>query len=56
MYASPYVIRVMKSRRVRWTVHAARMGKCEMYIKFLSESLKGRALEDRIRIDIREIG
>jgi hypothetical protein len=26
LYASPNIIRIIKSRRVRWTGHAARMG------------------------------
>jgi hypothetical protein len=31
LYSSPNIIRVMKSRRLRWTGHVARMGRGEVH-------------------------
>jgi hypothetical protein len=31
LYSSPTIIRMIKSRRMRWTGHAARMGKRNAY-------------------------
>jgi transcription elongation factor len=39
---SPNIIRVIQSRRMRWTGHVARMA--EMCTRFLSENLKGRGI------------
>ena len=33
LYSSPNIVRVIKSRRMRWTVHVARMGRGEGNIK-----------------------
>jgi hypothetical protein len=47
LYSSPNMIRVIKSKRVRWAGYAARMGRRELSTKFKLESLKGRDhLED----------
>jgi hypothetical protein len=44
------VIRMIKSRRMRWAGHVAHMGDMRMRIKFWLESLKGRDYsEDRRR-------
>jgi hypothetical protein len=32
LYSSPNIIRMMKSRRMRWTGHLARMGSDEEYV------------------------
>jgi hypothetical protein len=42
LYASPNAIRVIKSRRMRWAGHVARMGKLEMRTVFWLEDLKRR--------------
>jgi hypothetical protein len=43
LYSSPNIIRVIKSRRVRWVVHAAHMGEIRnAYSIFWLENLKGR--------------
>ena len=34
LYCSPNVVRVIKSRRMRWAGHAARMGEGEVYTGF----------------------
>jgi hypothetical protein len=34
LYSSPNIIRVMKSRRLRWAVHVARMGRREVHTGF----------------------
>jgi hypothetical protein len=42
LYTSPNIIRVIKSRGVRWAGHVVRMGRWEMYTEFWSENLEGR--------------
>jgi hypothetical protein len=49
LYASPTVIRVIRSRRMRWMGHVARMG--EIRTKFWSENLKGRDHTEDLGID-----
>jgi hypothetical protein len=34
LYCSPYIIRVIKSRRMRWAGHVARMGRGEVHTGF----------------------
>jgi hypothetical protein len=40
LYSTPNIIRMIKSRRIRWVEHAARMGIRGMYIGFWWESQK----------------
>jgi hypothetical protein len=62
LYSSPTTVRVIKSRRIRWTGHLARMGK-GVY-KVLVGKPKGkrpfgrlrRRWEDNIKADLREVG
>jgi hypothetical protein len=58
MYTSPNIIRMIKSRRMRWAGHVARMGKTGMHIGYRWESLKeGRPRHrwvDNIKIDRRD--
>jgi hypothetical protein len=42
LYSSPSIIRMLKSRRVRWAGHVARMGRSGMHIEYLWESQKER--------------
>jgi hypothetical protein len=47
-YASPNIIRVMKSRRMRWAGHVARMGRTAMHIGYWWGSQKeGDHYEDQ---------
>jgi hypothetical protein len=42
LYSSPNIVRVIKSRRMRWAVHVARMGKGQMLTGFRLGGPKGR--------------
>ena len=42
LYSSTSVIRLTKSRRMRWAVHVARMGRVEVYIRFWWGNLRVR--------------
>jgi hypothetical protein len=40
LYASPNIIRILKSSRMRWAGHVARIGMMSIYTKFWQENLK----------------
>jgi hypothetical protein len=42
LYSSPNIIRVIKSRRMRWAGHVARMGREKAYTEFWWGKLKER--------------
>jgi hypothetical protein len=42
LYSSPDIIRVIKSRRLRWAGNAARMAKGKMHTRFSVENLRER--------------
>jgi hypothetical protein len=42
LYFSPHIIRMIKSRRMRWAGHVARMGRRGMHIGYWWESQKDR--------------
>jgi hypothetical protein len=58
------VFRVIKSRRMRWVGHVARMGEGRVVYRVLVRRLEGkrplgrprRRWEDNIKMDLREIG
>jgi hypothetical protein len=64
LYSSPDIIRQVKSRRMRWAGHVARMGEERKMYKVLVGKPEGkrplgrprRRWEDWIRMDLREIG
>jgi hypothetical protein len=64
LYSSPNIIRQIKSRRIRWAGHVARMGEGRnVYKVFIGKPEGKRPLgrprhrwEDGIRMDLREIG
>ena len=64
LYRSPNIVRVTKSRRLRWAGHVARMEEGGSGFKMLTATSAGkRALgrprhrwEDNIRMDLKEIG
>jgi hypothetical protein len=64
LYASPYIIWVKKSKRMRWAGREARTGGMRNAYKILAEDLaekrplgrSRRRREDAIRTDLRKIG
>jgi hypothetical protein len=42
LYASPYIIRVIKSRRMRWAGHVTRMGKMRNAYKIMVGKPEGK--------------
>jgi hypothetical protein len=64
LYSSPNIVRVIKSRSLRWTGHVARMGEGRGVYRVLvgrPESKRplgrpGRRWENNINLDLREIG
>jgi hypothetical protein len=64
LYSSPDIIRQVKSRRMRWAGHVARMGEDIKVYKVLVGKPEGkrplgrprRRWKDGIRMDLREIG
>jgi hypothetical protein len=63
-YSSPNIIRVIKSRRLRWAGHVARMGERRGAYRALVGNPEGtrplgrlrRRWEDNIKMDLREVG
>jgi hypothetical protein len=64
LHASPNIIRVIKSRRLRWAGHVARMGERRAAYRGLVGKPEGRRplgrprcrWEDNIKMDLREVG
>ncbi|KAJ4442236.1 hypothetical protein ANN_12102 [Periplaneta americana] len=64
LYSSPDIIRNIKSRRLRWAGHVARMGESRNAYRVLVGRPEGkrplgrprRRWEDNIRMDLREVG
>ena len=64
LYCSPNIVRVIKSRRMRWAGHVARMGKGTGVYRVLVRKPEGRRplggprrrWEDNIRMGLREVG
>jgi hypothetical protein len=64
LYSSPSIVRVIKSRRMRWAGHAARMGERRNAYRILVGKPDGkrplgrprRRWVDNIKMDLREVG
>ena len=64
LYSSPNIVRVIKSRRMRWAGHVAHMGEGRGVYRVLVGKPKGKRLlgrprrrwEDNIRMDLQEVG
>jgi hypothetical protein len=64
LYSLPNIVRVIKSRRMRWVGHVARMGEGRVVYRVLVGKPEGkRSLgrprhrwEDNIRMDLQEVG
>jgi len=63
LYSSPNIVRVIKSRRMRWVGHAAHMGEWRGVYRILVGESEGkrplgrprRSWEDNIRLYLREV-
>ena len=64
LYCSPNIVRVIKSRRMRWAGHVARMGERRGVYRVLVVKPEGkrplgrpiRRWEDNIKMDLQEVG
>jgi hypothetical protein len=64
LYSSPNIIQAIKSRRMRWAGHVARMGEKRGAYRILVGRPEGRRplgrprrrWEDNIKIDLQEVG
>ena len=59
LYSSPNIIRLIKSRRMRWAAHVARFEESRGVYRFLMGKSEGRARrrwEDNIKMDLQEVG
>jgi hypothetical protein len=64
LYSSPRIIRMIQSRRMRWTGHVTRMGKKRNTYRILVENPEGkrplgrsrRKWVDSIKMDPRQVG
>jgi hypothetical protein len=64
LYSSPNIVRVIRSRRMRWAGHVARMGERRGAYRILGGRAEGRRplgrrrhrWEDKIKMDLREMG
>jgi len=64
LYSLPNIVRVVKSRRMRWAGHVARMGEERDVHRVLVRKPEGkrplgrprRRWEDNIKMDLREVG
>ena len=64
LYSSPNIVRVIKSRRMRWAGHVARMGEERVVYRVLVGKLEGKRplgrprcrWVDNIRMDLQEVG
>ena len=64
LYRSPIIVRVIKSKRLRWAMHVTRMEESWSAFKLLTDKPTGkrplwrprRRWEDNIRMDLEEIG
>ena len=64
MYCSPNIVRVIKSRRLRWAGHVAHMGDRRGVYSVLVEKFEGKKpfgkprprWEENIKMDLQEVG
>jgi hypothetical protein len=54
-YISSNITRIVKSRKMRWVGHVARLEKREIHTMFWVEDLKGRDYSESLAVDGRAI-
>jgi hypothetical protein len=59
LYSSPSIIRMIKSRRMRWAGHVVRMGAVTIAYSLRAENIKGKSYlrprrkwKDNIKVDL----
>jgi hypothetical protein len=50
-HATPNIIKVIKSRKMRWAGHVAHMGEMRNAYKVLVGKLEGKRLEEELSVD-----
>ena len=53
LYQSPNTVRVIKSRRLRWAGHVARMVECRSVFKILTSKLRKETFRQSLGISVR---
>ena len=56
LYSSPNIVRVIKSRIMKWAAHVARMGEERGVYRVLVGKPEGRRRVDNIGMDLQEVG
>ena len=51
LYSSPHIVGVIKSRRMRWTGHVARMGERGEAIQIFGREIKGKETTWETQVD-----
>jgi hypothetical protein len=51
LYTSPNIIRVIKSRRMGWTVYVARIGELKNIYRIVIGNLRGRGHSEELEVD-----
>jgi hypothetical protein len=56
LYSSPNIILVIKTRKITWAGHVARMGERKVAYRLLGKKPEGKRWEDNIKLDLQKVG